>query len=56
MHEMHNFAYQMSINFLHCSSLMQLRSPTSLRHLRWGNASSYKLEVVNGVPLRPIAI
>ena len=32
------------------------RSRASLGHLRWGNAQSYKLEVVNGVPLRPIAI
>ena len=54
IHETHNSAYQMSINFLHCNFIMQLQAfpiafpipfPTCSDHLRWGNAHSYKSEV-----------
>jgi len=30
--------------------------PASLGNLRWGNAFSQKLEVGDGVPLRPMAL
>jgi len=59
MNDMHNSAYQISINFLHsnliCSCKRSLYCSLRLRS-EVGNAMSYKLKVGNGVPVRPIAV